>query len=106
MTISDEPGPASPSLSLAPRDTGRERVGRAAYQLLSRDSVRAVGVDAIIAQARTVMTLPPVDSFGRQGGCCPFLQRTFHAPRAPNPHKPPTGAYQGMKRRRCHDQCG
>jgi hypothetical protein len=84
MTISDEPGPASPSLSLAPRDTGRERVGRAAYHLSSRDGVRAVGVDAIVAQAGTVkMTLPPVDSFGRRGGCCPFLQRTFYAPRAP-----------------------
>ncbi len=58
MTISDEPGPASSSPLPAPRDTGRERVGRAAYQLFSRDGVRAVGVDAIIAQAGTAkMTL-------------------------------------------------
>ena len=56
MTTSDAAGsaPASP----APRDTGRERVGRAAYVLFSRDGVRAVGVDAIIAQAGTAkMTL-------------------------------------------------
>lgn len=58
MTISDDPNPASASLSPAPRDTGRERVGRAAYELFSRDGVRAVGVDAIIAQAGTAkMTL-------------------------------------------------
>jgi AcrR family transcriptional regulator len=56
MTISDEPGPASPSP--APRDTGRERVGRAAYELFSKDGIRAVGVDAIIAHAGTAkMTL-------------------------------------------------
>ena len=58
MTTSDEPHPASASLSPAPRDTGRERVGRAAYELFSKDGVRAVGVDAIIAQAGTAkMTL-------------------------------------------------
>jgi AcrR family transcriptional regulator len=56
MTISDQPQPAS--LSPAPRDTGRERVGRAAYELFSKDGVRAVGVDAIIAHAGTAkMTL-------------------------------------------------
>src|SRR5216683_1994441 len=56
MTISDEPFPASPSP--APRDTGRERVGRAAYELFSKDGIRAVGVDAIIAHAGTAkMTL-------------------------------------------------
>lgn len=32
-------------------DTGRERVLRAAYDLFSRDGVRAVGVDAVIAEA-------------------------------------------------------
>ena len=58
MTISDEPQPAPPSPSPAPRNTGRERVGRAAYELFSKDGVRAVGVDAIIAQAGTAkMTL-------------------------------------------------
>jgi AcrR family transcriptional regulator len=56
MTISDQPQPAS--LSPARRDTGRERVGRAAYELFSKDGVRAVGVDAIIAHAGTAkMTL-------------------------------------------------
>ncbi len=56
MTISDQSQPAS--FPPAPRDTGRERVGRAAYELFSRDGVRGVGVDAIIAQAGTAkMTL-------------------------------------------------
>jgi AcrR family transcriptional regulator len=32
-------------------DSGRERVLRAAYDLFSRDGVRAVGVDAVIAEA-------------------------------------------------------
>jgi AcrR family transcriptional regulator len=41
-----------------PSDSGRERVGRAAYELFSRDGVRAVGVDAVIARAGTAkMTL-------------------------------------------------
>src|SRR5580658_100319 len=35
------------------QDSGRERVSRAAYELFSRDGVRAVGVDAIIARAGT-----------------------------------------------------
>ena len=56
MTISDEPGPDT--LSPATRDTGRERVGRAAYELFSKDGIRSVGVDAIIAHAGTAkMTL-------------------------------------------------
>jgi AcrR family transcriptional regulator len=56
MTIPDGPEPAS--ASPATRDTGRERVGRAAYELFSKDGVRAVGVDAIIAHAGTAkMTL-------------------------------------------------
>ena len=56
MTISDKTGPARPSPT--PRDTGRERVSRAAYELFSRDGIRAVGVDAIIAHAGTAkMTL-------------------------------------------------
>ena len=56
MTTSDAPGPAP--ASPAPRDTGRERVGRAAYDLFSKDGVRSVGVDAIIAHAGTAkMTL-------------------------------------------------
>lgn len=56
MAISDDTDPAVSSP--APRDTGRERVSRAAYELFSRDGIRAVGVDAIIAHAGTAkMTL-------------------------------------------------
>lgn len=56
MTISDPPEAEAPSP--ASRDTGRERVGRAAYELFSQDGIRAVGVDAIIAHAGTAkMTL-------------------------------------------------
>ena len=41
-----------------PSDSGRERVSRAAYELFSREGVRAVGVDAVIARAGTAkMTL-------------------------------------------------
>jgi AcrR family transcriptional regulator len=40
------------------RESGRERVSRAAYELFSRDGTRAVGVDAVIARAGTAkMTL-------------------------------------------------
>jgi AcrR family transcriptional regulator len=40
------------------RESGRERVSRAAYELFSRDGLRAVGVDAVIARAGTAkMTL-------------------------------------------------
>jgi len=40
------------------QDSGRERLSRAAYELFSREGVRAVGVDAIIARAGTAkMTL-------------------------------------------------
>lgn len=40
------------------QDSGRERVSRAAYELFSREGVRAVGVDAITARAGTAkMTL-------------------------------------------------
>jgi AcrR family transcriptional regulator len=40
------------------KDSGRERVSRAAYELFSREGVRAVGVDAVIAKAGTAkMTL-------------------------------------------------
>jgi|HubBroStandDraft_2_1064218.scaffolds.fasta_scaffold106123_2 AcrR family transcriptional regulator len=40
------------------QDSGRERLSRAAYELFSRDGVRAVGVDAVIARAGTAkMTL-------------------------------------------------
>src|SRR6195952_3288931 len=40
------------------RDSGRERISRAAYELFSREGVRAVGVDAVIARAGTAkMTL-------------------------------------------------
>jgi len=39
-------------------ETGRERVSRAAYELFSREGLRAVGVDAVIARAGTAkMTL-------------------------------------------------
>jgi AcrR family transcriptional regulator len=38
--------------------SGRERLARAAYELFSRDGIRAVGVDAVIARAGTAkMTL-------------------------------------------------
>jgi AcrR family transcriptional regulator len=51
MTTAPEPG----------RDregSGRERVSRAAYELFSREGIRAVGVDAVIAKAGTAkMTL-------------------------------------------------
>jgi AcrR family transcriptional regulator len=40
------------------RESGRERVSRAAYELFSRDGIRAVGIDAVIARAGTAkMTL-------------------------------------------------
>jgi AcrR family transcriptional regulator len=40
------------------QDTGRERISRAAYELFSREGVRAVGVDAVITRAGTAkMTL-------------------------------------------------
>ena len=40
------------------QESGRERLSRAAYELFSREGVRAVGVDAIIARAGTAkMTL-------------------------------------------------
>jgi AcrR family transcriptional regulator len=40
------------------QESGRERVSRAAYELFSRDGIRAVGVDAVIARAGTAkMTL-------------------------------------------------
>lgn len=40
------------------RDSGRERLSRAAYELFSRDGVMSVGVDAVIARAGTAkMTL-------------------------------------------------
>src|SRR6201985_1336145 len=35
------------------QDSGRERVSRAAYELFSREGVRAVGVNAVIAKAGT-----------------------------------------------------
>jgi AcrR family transcriptional regulator len=41
-----------------PRDSGRERVSRAAYELFSREGIQSVGVDAVIARAGTAkMTL-------------------------------------------------
>jgi AcrR family transcriptional regulator len=44
--------------SPAARESGRERVSRAAYELFSRDGTRAVGIDAVIARAGTAkMTL-------------------------------------------------
>jgi AcrR family transcriptional regulator len=46
------------SRSVVPLDGGRERIVRAAYDLFSRDGVRNVGVDAVIARAGTAkMTL-------------------------------------------------
>jgi AcrR family transcriptional regulator len=54
MIIGQEPDKGRPD----PRDSGRERVSRAAYELFSREGVRTVGVDAVIARAGTAkMTL-------------------------------------------------
>jgi len=40
------------------QDSGRERLSRAAYELFSREGVRAAGIDAVIARAGTAkMTL-------------------------------------------------
>jgi AcrR family transcriptional regulator len=51
MTSAQEPGGGR-------EESGRERVSRAAYELFSRDGVRAVGVDAVITRAGTAkMTL-------------------------------------------------
>lgn len=55
--MTDRRGQASPS-SEDGRDSGRERVSRAAYELFTREGVRAVGVDAVTARAGTAkMTL-------------------------------------------------
>jgi AcrR family transcriptional regulator len=44
--------------SSEPLDSGRERIVRAAYDLFSREGVRSVGVDAVVARAGTAkMTL-------------------------------------------------
>jgi AcrR family transcriptional regulator len=54
MTNGQEPDKGSTDA----RDSGRERVSRAAYELFSRNGVRTVGVDAIIGRAGTAkMTL-------------------------------------------------
>jgi AcrR family transcriptional regulator len=56
MTTANEPQPQAPPAGS--RGTGRERISRAAYELFSRDGVRSVGVDAVIAEAGTAkMTL-------------------------------------------------
>ena len=55
--MTDRPGLASQSRDDG-QDSGRERVSRAAYELFSREGVRAVGVDAVTARAGTAkMTL-------------------------------------------------
>jgi AcrR family transcriptional regulator len=48
VTTSRRPGDGQPGDG---GDSGRERLSRAAYELFSRNGVRAVGVDAVIAQA-------------------------------------------------------
>ena len=54
MTGQRKPGKPEQDAS----ESGRERVRRAAYELFSRDGLRAVGVDAVIARAGTAkMTL-------------------------------------------------
>jgi AcrR family transcriptional regulator len=56
VAVNNQRGPAKGPPDV--QDTGRERVSRAAYDLFSRDGVRAVGVDAVIARAGTAkMTL-------------------------------------------------
>jgi AcrR family transcriptional regulator len=50
--------PAEGKRSRDARDTGRERLSRAAYELFSREGIQTVGVDAVIARAGTAkMTL-------------------------------------------------
>ena len=57
MTMTQRQGPMERSPE-KPAGSGRERVSRAAYELFSREGVRAVGVDAVIARAGTAkMTL-------------------------------------------------
>lgn len=57
MALTDRPQLARHSRDEG-QDSGRERVSRAAYELFSREGVRAVGVDAVIARAGTAkMTL-------------------------------------------------
>ena len=52
------PDRGSPGERPPARESGRERLSRAAYELFSRDGTRAVGVDAVIARAGTAkMTL-------------------------------------------------
>ncbi len=50
MTTTGRRKPANPAPDDA-QDTGRERISRAAYDLFSREGVRAVGVDAVITRA-------------------------------------------------------
>lgn len=50
--------PGGPERSRDARDSGRERVSRAAYELFSREGIQTVGVDAVTARAGTAkMTL-------------------------------------------------
>jgi AcrR family transcriptional regulator len=57
VAMTERQGPAERSGEDLPA-SGRERVSRAAYELFSREGVRAVGVDAVIARAGTAkMTL-------------------------------------------------
>jgi AcrR family transcriptional regulator len=57
VALTDRPKLASRSPDEG-QDSGRERLSRAAYELFSREGVRAVGVDAVIARAGTAkMTL-------------------------------------------------
>ncbi len=56
MTMTSRPDDGRPGAEDS--GSGRERLSRAAYELFSRDGVRAVGVDAVIARAGTAkMTL-------------------------------------------------
>lgn len=51
-------GHDNPGSPRAANDSGRERIGRAAYELFSRDGTQSVGIDAVIARAGTAkMTL-------------------------------------------------
>ena len=50
MTVTGPRKPTNGSPDDA-QDSGRERVSRAAYDLFSREGVRSVGVDAVIARA-------------------------------------------------------
>lgn len=58
VVSSEEPDDEMASADERSKDSGRERIGRAAYELFSREGTATIGVDAVIAKAGTAkMTL-------------------------------------------------